>query len=83
MIGKARPAGQVDDPGHGGIVEGFYVACRTLLPHLSDTKQENIHRAKSEAMAYPKWGECREQGYFWATDVDGRKFRDSSREFLH
>ena len=48
---------------------------RTLLPHLSETKQENIEVAKSAAMAYPECGELPEQGYFWAKDAAGRKFR--------
>jgi hypothetical protein len=55
--------------------DGGNEICRTLLPHFSDTKQDNIDRARSEAMTYPKWGECKEQGYFWAKDADGRQFR--------
>jgi hypothetical protein len=48
---------------------------RTLLPYRSETKQENVEVAKREAMKYVKWGECEEQGYFWAKDARGKQFR--------
>ena len=51
------------------------VVRETLLPFLCDTKQEAEEAARREAAKYPESGECREEGYFWAKDSQGRKFR--------
>ena len=51
------------------------VISQTILPYLSETKQENIEVAKREAAKYAKSGECLEQGYFWASDDQGKRFR--------
>jgi hypothetical protein len=51
------------------------VARKTLLPYLCETKGEAIETARREAARYPKYDENDEQGYFWARDDKGRRFR--------